>query len=1269
MSILTNEMNSLILGLFREALRTDSIEKNANFFEAGGLKIDQKHLLEKLSMVLGERVHQQALTEAPTAAGLAGYLATHYKNACRGYLGRQQSASEHNQKHIIDGSDLEMIRQFMPRSKPALPQVEQKNAVAAFILSAPRSGSTLFRTMLAAHSQLFVPPELNLLAFDTMKERKAGCAGWYEFMLEGCIQAVSNLRDCSISEAERVLTGIEDQGTTIADFYRHLQQLIPNRMLVEKSTSYGMDPGVLNKMEQQFEKAKYIHLYRHPSAVVRSFEEARFDRLFARGKHPFSAGELGEMLWAIYNRNILEFCSEIPRERQLGIAFEDLVNHPQETVLKVCEFLGVEYSESLLKPYSDSGLRMANGYATEDPKFYSYSKIEAATAERWQTSLNPRYLAEQTWSLAAEMAYRRPTITSEEKNRILFDWNKSESVFSGHACVHKLFELQVEKTPDAVALELDESSLSYRQLNESANQLAHHLKNQGVLPGTLIGMCLERSFDAVISLLAINKSGAAYLPIDPELPDKRKQFMLSDSSAPFLITREGFFEPGSVAESVRCIFLEQIESAIASETKDNLENLTKPDHLVYTIYTSGSTGQPKGVMIEHRSFCNAVHSHIRTLGLTSGHRALHLVSFSFDAGSLHLMMCLCSGATTVMTDKDVFGADPVAFLNNRAITHLPLPASVLETIPYAELPLLEVITVGAEVFPPKLAERWADGRAFFNMYGPTEATILSTSWRFEPGYRRLPIGKPIANSQIYILDESGQSVPIGVQGEIHIGGIGLAKGYLNRSELSAEKFIWDPGLETNLYKTGDMGLYLPDGNAVYTGRVDNQIKLRGFRIELEEIEAVIRLVEMVKQVAVIRHHAQLIAFVVCENTPQQTGLTSSLRQTLTKTLPVHMVPAQIVGIEEFPLTHAGKVDRDALATLFIQSQVEQEQVEPRDELERKIILIWEEILGLSSIGIRSNFLSIGGDSLLAVRMCAQLVREFGVVIEPEIVFRAQTIEQLAKLIRSNKLSPTSHLLPVYTKGKKMPVYFAQAGASWQNLRRQMGDRPIYGIKPFYGEIELSDRDSIGSLAQIFVKEILENQPEGPYAVGGYSLGAVVAFEIAHQLQAEGHEIALLYLLDPIITEPLLSGRSTVSRVFDRLSKLHLHLRYRLKLTDNRPYAALKKLFQKEAQEQERAVEGNGDRRQYDVALYRQLADSHELRPYSGNVLISFTAAYRYRCWMPVLKGQVERKKVHGLHELLADNNKLSICWTRQLADYLRELEKTPPTGLCHKRVR
>ena len=436
-----------------------------------------------------------------------------------------------------------------------------------------------------------------------------------------------------------------------------------------------------------------------------------------------------------------------------------------------------------------------------------------------------------------------PLLTQSERHQSLVDWNDTFVDYPQDKCIHQLFEEQVARTPDVVAVVFENQQLTYHQLNSQANQLAHYLQSLGVRPDVLVGLCVERSPLMVIGLLAILKAGGAYVPLDPEYPSDRLSFMLEDTQVGVLLTQERLLDqlPQHQAELV---FIDEIWSQIAGNNQNNLTIEVKVSYLANVIYTSGSTGKPKGVMVEHRGLYNLALEQIQAFGVQSNHRVLQFASFSFDACISEILMTLGSGATLYLGTKDSImpGTPLVESLRNYGITHVTLPPSALTVLPNEELPNLQTIIVAGEACSSELIKQWSVGRNFFNAYGPTEASVCATIAKCNPEDEKVTIGRPIANTQIYILDSHLQPVPVGVLGEIHIGGVGLARGYLNRLELTQEKFISNPFSDkphSRLYKTGDLARYLPDGNIEYLGRIDNQVKIRGFRIELGEIENVL----------------------------------------------------------------------------------------------------------------------------------------------------------------------------------------------------------------------------------------------------------------------------------------------------------------------------------------------------------------------------------------------------------------------------------------------
>ncbi|MEG3936148.1 amino acid adenylation domain-containing protein, partial [Microcoleus sp. T3_B1] len=526
----------------------------------------------------------------------------------------------------------------------------------------------------------------------------------------------------------------------------------------------------------------------------------------------------------------------------------------------------LDLSLSLYK--TEQGLTGAFEYSTD---LFDATTI-ARMIEHWQTLLagivaNP----EQRLS-------DLPLLTAIEQHKLLVEWNQTQQDYPQNLCIHQVFEKQVEQTPDAVAVIFKNQQLTYRVLNAKANRLARHLQTLGVKPETLVGICVERSLEMIVGLLGILKVGGAYVPIDPAYPPERIAYMLDDSGLPVLLTQQKLVAslPEHQARVV-CLDADWEEISVMSFLPP-IAGVTS-ENLAYIIYTSGSTGKPKGVLITHQGLCNLVQTQIKLFNVRQDSRVLQFASISFDASIWEIIMALCTGGQLYLGTPEELqpGLALLQLLQEQKITHANLVPSVLAALPDEELPALQNIVVGGEECPPFLVERWAFGRRFFNLYGPTESTVCATIAQCFKGKELPSIGRPIANTQIYILDSHKQPVPIGVPGELHIAGVGLAKGYLNRPHLTAEKFIPnpfsnEPGL--SLYKTGDLARYLPDGNIEFLGRIDNQVKIRGFRIELGEIEAVLAKHPNVRSVTAIDRedapgNKRLVAYLVSNLIPER----------------------------------------------------------------------------------------------------------------------------------------------------------------------------------------------------------------------------------------------------------------------------------------------------------------------------------------------------------------------------------------------------------------
>ena len=1348
-----------------------------------------------------------------------------------------------------------------------------KNPPAIFILSPYRSGSTLLRVILGGNPQLFAPPELELLGFNTLGERKAQFSGRYNFWMEGTIRTIMEIKGCNAEEAIAIMEELEDKNLTSQQFYRLLQEWLGDKILIDKTPSYSLDLETLKRAEINFHNPLYIHLVRHPLGMIHSYEEAKIDQIFPY-QNPFNSRELAELVWLISHQNILEFLQQVSPQRQYQVKFEDIVKQPQKTIESLCQFLGVEFNSDMLQPYKEKKQRMTDGIYAEsrmigDVKFHKHQSINPNTVDQWKDYYNTDFLGNVTWQLAESFKYPsnnhnitqvsrenptesqtfpvsfaqqrlwilaqlepdspfynmfkavhlqgrinieilerslneiidrheilrtnfqeveatpvqviaphatlkisvidlqglseqeqseqlqllatedqlqpfdlttgillrvtlvqlksessallltmhhiisdgwsmgvlikelsslyqgfllghgsvlpklpiqyadftlwqrqwlqgenqgfitiqnqinywkqqlaaappllelptdrpRPSVqtfrggclsfqiderltaslkelshksattlfmtlmaayvtllfrhsdqndiligtpiasrnyqelegligffvntlvmrtrlegnpsfeellkqvrsvcrnayanqdvpfeqiietlqierslshsplfqvmfvlqnvameeletpglkisplsldnvnakfdfalqmweintekgnsiqgfwqynidlfdqdriarmsghfqtlleaivanpqepigtlsllTERERHQLLVEWNDTDTAYPDKKCIHQLFEEQVERTPNHVAVVFENESLTYGELNNRANQLAHYLRqNYQIKPDTLVGICVERSLEMIIGILGILKAGGAYVPLDPEYPPERLQFILEDSGILLLLT-QGFLE-----EKLRLTNLKSLnqilyldEQIFSSSLTDNPSSQTKTDSLAYVIYTSGSTGKPKGVMIENRGIVNLALAWSDVFQIQNHSRVLQFGSLSFDLSIGEIATALAAGASLYLAQKETLLPSQILvdFLTENQISHAFLSPSALSVLPQATLSNLQSLTVGGEACTAKLITEWSKGRNFSNAYGPTETTVCATVARFTKDEEKVSIGRPVSNTQIYILDSYLQPVPIGVPGELHIGGAGLARSYLNRPELTQEKFIpnlFDKAEGSKLYKTGDLCRYLANGNIEFLGRIDNQVKIRGFRIELGEIETLLNQYPQIKaSVVIVREdipgRKSLVAYIVPAN--QIIALTSELRQYLKAKLPDYMIPNAFVILEALPLTQHGKIDHRALPAPEFSS--EDRYVAPRTFIEDTLATIWAQVLRVKEVGIDDNFFELGGDSILSISIIAR-AKQTGLQLTVKQLFAHQTIAELAAVTGTSK---------------------------------------------------------------------------------------------------------------------------------------------------------------------------------------------------------------------------------------------------------------------------
>jgi len=788
-----------------------------------------------------------------------------------------------------------------------------------------------------------------------------------------------------------------------------------------------------------------------------------------------------------------------------------------------------KFDLSLIIEESPEGLICRFGYSTD---LFDASTI-ARMAGHWQT------LLQSIVRDPSQTIGQLPLLTETEQQQLLVDWNATTVPYPKDLCLHQLLEAQASRTPDTVAVTFEHEHLTYQELNQRANQLAYSLQQLGVGPEVLVGVCMERSLEMVVALLGILKAGGAYVPLDPTYPAERLAFMLADTQVPVILTQAAVAAtlPASQAHML-CLDTDWAQIAHADTT--NPLSAVAADNLAYVMYTSGSTGQPKGAMITHRGICNYVQWMQQTYHLTEADRVLQKTPFSFDVSVWEFFWPLMTGARLVVARPEGHkeSAYLLSLMQEQQITILHLGPAMLSVL--LEEPGLEScsslrhVMCGGEALPYELQERFFarfahHTVALHNRYGPTEATINATSWLCQRGSKRhiVPIGSPIANTQVYVLDPSGHPVPIGIAGELYLGGAGVARGYLNHPQLTAERFVDDPFSTepgARLYRTGDVARYLPDGNIEFLGRRDDQVKIRGFRIELGEIEAVLRQHPAVREAVVGARedtpgNKYLVAYIV--PTQEHAPTTTSIHIYLKEKLPVYMVPTSFMVLDTLPLTPNGKVDRRVLpAPDMSQRTVEETFAIPTQPIHFQLLKIWEELLDARPIGIRDNFFFLGGHSLLAARLVARIEQVFGKKVPLTTLFSKPTIEQLAQVLLGREdIHPSSPMVAVQATGTKRPFFYLhgdyKSGAFYcLLLARDLGnDQPFYALDPPKSD-GLQFPASLEEMAATNIQLLRTVQPQGPYLLGGFCNGGLIVYEMARQLHTQGESVDLLLLIDP-----------------------------------------------------------------------------------------------------------------------------------------------------------
>ena len=933
---------------------------------------------------------------------------------------------------------------------------------------------------------------------------------------------------------------------------------------------------------------------------------------------------------------------------------------------------------------------------------YNMDLFDDATIDRMMGHLQT--LLEGIVAHPGETISDLPLLTEAERHQLLVEWNDTKLDYPRDKCIHRLFEDQAERSPKAIALVFEGQQRTYRELNARANQVAHYLRKLGVGPEALVGICIERSLEMVEGILGILKAGGAYLPLDPTYPKERLALMLEDAQASIVITQEPL--AGYLPEDgVTLVCLDADQAVISRESEEILNGEATPDSLAYVIYTSGTTGIPKGILGTNQGAVNRLAWMWSRFPFEPEEVCCQKTSLSFVDSIWELFGPLLRGIPSVII-RDETVRDPFRLVDTLAAHHVTrivlvpaLLAAIMEghTDLQRRLPKLKTWVTSGESLPVDLCQTFVERMPLcilLNLYGSSEVSADVTCYdtsAVSRDHARVPVGRPIANSQVYVLDSHLEPFPVGIPGELYVGGDGLARGYLNRHELTAEKFIGNPfstDPQARLFKTGDQARYLPDGNIELLGRIDDQVKIRGFRVEPGEIEAVLRQHPGVGKVVVVGRHdladgdqtqsntvQRVVAYVVSSRQPPPAD--SELRSFAKEKLPSYMVPSAFVMLDDLPVSSNGKVDRQGLP---YSDRYWPEQsgdfVPPRGAIELQLTKIWKKLLGVSPVGVTDDFFELGGSSLLAASLMTRVTKEFGGTLPLSTLFQAPTIEHMARVLDQQEWSPRwSSTVPVQPAGSKPPFFCVSGGGIHflQGLACLLGpDQPTYGVLlerrgPGSRNSDWKQGFDFNDLLTRCVDDIRSVQPEGPYFLGGRSFGGAVAFGIVGMLREQGHEVNLLALFDAV-RPGAKAGRLAEFLLFVRKTKFHAGelreltpkeaLAYVLRMS-NRELSTLvwriaDKLYRGVGRPLPRALR-NLDWVNKQASYYLQAI-------YPGNVTL-FRAADRARRsypdpllgWSQLVEGEVETRVIPGDHNSMWQEPNVHIL-VEQLSNCLQEAQ-------------
>lgn len=758
---------------------------------------------------------------------------------------------------------------------------------------------------------------------------------------------------------------------------------------------------------------------------------------------------------------------------------------------------------------------------------YDARRFHAATARRFLEELQRILTA---WSVDVTISlWQTPVLAPEEERWLLEEWNTTRRAYPRERSLAALLEEQVDRTPDEVALVVGSEQLTYRELDDRANALTRRLIQFGAGPDRLVGVCLERSAAMMVALLAVVKSGAAYLPIDPLLPPARIRYMLTDSEPVGLITQESL-RPATESFPGQVISIDgAAESAGGPASSRERPHVTvQSEALAYVIYTSGSTGKPKGVQVPRGALLNLLWSMREWLGLGPADRLLAVTTISFDIAGVDVWLPWLVGARTIMASREqaADGAQLRTLIARHGVTFLqatPVTWRLLLGAGWTGDPAMQVVCTG-EAMPPEVARALTPiVRRTWNLYGPTETTIWSTGFQLVAGDAPVLIGRPVANTECYILDAHRQPVPVGAPGELYIAGDGLARGYLNRPDLTEEKFV--PHLlrrGARMYRTGDLARYRADGNIECLGRTDDQVKIRGFRIELGEIESVLKALPQIKEAIVLAREdaaadKRLVAYYVPAEGPIDAA---ELRAQMKDNLPEYMVPSAYVPLDAMPLTSNGKVDKKSLPMPDAGAiATGRHLMPPRTHIEKQLTEIWEELFSLPNVSVDDDFFDLGGHSLLALSMMNRVAEVFGKQLPLNVLFESPTVAQLARHLERHQKTVGQHtLVSIQASGSRPPIFWIPGGAALglfrlRHIVTRLGpEQPVYGLGSSHPK-SLDGVEGVEQRAGHYLELVRAVQPHGPYCLAGFCAGGRVAYEMAQRLSAAGERVAFLGMIN------------------------------------------------------------------------------------------------------------------------------------------------------------